>query len=487
MEGFFGNLGKEHPSIISSLFNSFFRLVIYYFVCNAYGFILGTSAFFAFFWIWRAIIKFIFGIEYLSSLDKFFINVDNRDSLNLGSIYRLKNFNSMIVKTAIIDKLCKRIPKISASIRVFLTEYCWNTTQIAKLSLEDRAQIYLKRIKEISMNESDLEPFLEREANKPLDVFDTPIEVFLITLIDSDNEGILYTKADHCFSDGLGFISLMGFLDDDFSIEKYPSILRREMPFLKYLIGNAIDFILGLLIGFIEAGYTATTIKSLYFVKPILSKKGKISNVGKLSLTALKKISKRMNLTINEICIGAIFSALKELDPSKDKISIFIPMGFTTLSKTIDDVQLTNSASGFMGVVRLIDDIVKDKEILKKDIRGLVTKLYKTRGFQLTASFFFGLLNTRIVKALMKPADLDCVITNVPGQEKEIKIGGCSVTESYGVIIPSIYKCFVNIRSYNGNLTVGIGMDDNQELTAKALSERISEKLQKLIEDNKNL
>lgn len=478
-------LSKDHPSLFASVINTLIRLVIYYFLVSSFGFGLGTAVTFLSFLAWRRLAGIIFDIEYLGYFDKFFINIDNRDSFNLGGILKLKNFKSINVKNAIIEKLLKRIPKLSASVRTVLSEYCWNTPQIAKLSSDDRAQIYLKRIKEVSMKESELDKYIEREANKPLEVFDSPIEFHIVSYTDNLNDGVLYSKVDHCFSDGLGNVSLLGFLDDDFSLDKYPSILRRKVPFLQNLLCTTKDFVLGLLIGIIEITYTSAVSKSHYFTEPITTKKGKLAKIGNVSLDSIKKVSKKLKLSINEIYIGAIFSSLKELDPSKEKITIMIPMGFTTIPESIDKIQLYNSASGFIGVVRLIKDIVKDADIIKSDIRSMVTKLYKTRAFQLNATFFFGLLNTRFIKSFLKPVDLDCLITNVPGQEREIIIGGCRVVENYGAVVPSTNKCFINIGSYNGNVTVGIGIDENQKISAKVLSELISSKLQKLIEENK--
>lgn len=479
-------LSKEHPSLLASIINTLIRLAIYYLASINLGFALGTGLSFLLFLCWRRVAGIIYGIEYLGYFDKFFINLDNRDSFNLGGILRLKNFKSENVKNALIEKLFKRIPKLSASVRTFSSEYCWNTPQVARLTPEDLAQIYLKRIKEVSIKESELDAYVEKEANKPLEVFETPLEFHIISFTDNKEEGVIYSKVDHCFSDGLGNISVLGFLDDDFSLDKFPLILRKKAPFLQYLLVTIKDFILGFLIGILEISYTSATVKSMYFSEKITSKKGRLGKVGSVSLDSLKKVSKKLKLSINEVYIGAIFSSLKELDPTKEKISIMIPMGFTTLPESIDKIQLYNSASGFIGVVRLIKDTVKDAHILKADIRSMVTKLYKTRAFQINATFFFGLLNTRFIKTFMKPIELDCVITNVPGQEREIIIGGCKVIENYGAVVPSTNKCFINIGSYNGNVTVGIGIDENQRISPKVLSELISSKLQKLIDENKS-
>lgn len=479
------SLRKDHPSFLASAINSIIRLAIYYLASKIFGFGLGTGVTFFSFFVWRRLAGIIYGIEYLGYFDKFFINMDNRDSFNLGGILRLKNFKSENVKNAIVEKLFKRIPKLSASVRTLMSEYCWNTPQISLISADDRAQIYLKRIKEVNIKECELDDYVEREANKPLEVFDSPIEFHIISFTDNKEDGVLYSKVDHCFSDGLGNISVLGFLDDDFSLDKYPSILRRKVPFLQNILVTVKDFILGFFIGILEISYTSATLKSLYFTQPITTKKGKLGKIGNVNLDSIKKVSKKLKLSINEIYIGAIFASLKELDPTKEKISIMIPMGFTTLPESIDKIQLYNSASGFIGVVRLITDIVKDANIIKSDIRAMVTKLYKTRAFQINATFFFGLLNTRFIKSFMKPVELDCVITNVPGQEREIIIGGCKVVENYGAIVPSTNKCFINIGSYNGNVTVGIGIDENQKLSPKVLSALISSKLQKLIEENK--
>lgn len=481
------HLGKTNPTFLLSLVNTVIRITLYYLGCQLFGFVNGTFIVFTFFFVWRQAINKIYEVKYLTFFDKMFVSMDRTESFNLGGFAYLGNFDSNRVKNAIIENLFKRIPKLSASLRVIFTEYCWNTPLVARQHQDIQKEIYLKRIKQVSLKESEVDDYIEKEANKPLDVFDAPIEFHIITITDKEKLGILYTKIDHCFSDGLGNVSLFGFLDDNFSLDKYPAILKKKIPMHLFIISQIKDYTLGLLIGIFELAYAGVILKSYYkgFSKPITTKKGKLARISCVELADIKKVSKKIGLTVNEIYIGCIFAAMKELSPESEKLSIMIPMGNTTLPETVDKIQLQNSAMAFMGVVRLISDVQKDSKILKEDIRGMVSKTYKIAALKMNMAFFFGLLNTRLIKTFIKNYPLDCVITNVPGQEGLMTIGGCPALENYSAVIPATNKCFIAIGSYNGKISVGIGLDENQPLGAKVLADAIGKKLRDLIESAK--
>ena len=63
-------------------------------------------------------------------------------------------------------------------------------------------------------SEADYKVFAELQINRPLNSFITPIEIYLVEFKenkdknDKKKKGMILSKFDHCFSDGLGLIAL---------------------------------------------------------------------------------------------------------------------------------------------------------------------------------------------------------------------------------------------------------------------------------------
>lgn len=485
--GFEDSLSRMHPSLPESVKNTLFRISLFCFFFWTLGPIGFPFTYFLFF-LWRKVIGYVYKIEYLSYFDKFYVHVDLSNSFNIGTVLVIENFNADKVKLK-VEELFHKIPKLCASARVAFTEYCWNTPRVSLLNIVELDAIIAKRIRIVSIQESEFDQFVEKEANIPLDPFITPFEFIIISFTDNPSKGALYNKTDHCASDGLGIVSMLGFLDDEFSLDKYPSILRKSIPFHVNLLWTLKDYLIAFTYGCLVVLFTSATIKSIYngFGRKVTTKKGRFLKGKTILLSEIKEASKKLKLTINEIYIAAFFSTLKELSPSSKKISLLIPMGFSSLPESTDKIQLYNQVSGFLGTVRLIDDVIKDTKIIKEDIRCLITSTYKISAYRILSYLSFGFINTRLLKFFVDSANIDCVITNVPGQEKQIKIGGGNLVSCFTACCPSTVKAFLAVGSYNGNVHMSIGVDENQELTPKQIMDLMYEKLIEVIQKTKTL
>ena len=138
---------------------------------------------------------------------------------------------------------------------MFLGKYYFTTPRIKKLSTEEKQKIINRRTVYINdLNKSQLEDFLQKELNTPMNIFEDIFKIYIIKYnnnikdlispkkdYSSDNLNLNYNlsifiKSDHVFCDGLAFVSLIGHLDDNFDINKYPSIMKKKISFFDNLI-----------------------------------------------------------------------------------------------------------------------------------------------------------------------------------------------------------------------------------------------------------
>jgi len=471
-------LESNHPTMIEVTIRSIVRLVIIYYIFKTINFFFAVTLIVILINLYNYLVGKIFRIDYLNPIDKVFVNVDDKWNMNIGLMFKLDNFNVNKVKNSLIDKLFKRMPKLSASLRVKFGEYCWNTPRIEQISMKEREEIYLKRIIEVTLTEDNLMEYVEKEANKLCDSFKMPIECHLITIKDK-SYGYIYTKKDHALCDGLGGIALLGYLDDDFDLNKYPKIIRQEMTITQKILFTLKDCFNAIVFGLVQSAlltiaFFSEKVTYKKFSKPV-KHYGKIKILQNYDLNEIKKVCYKLQLTINELYNGIIFCAFKKLSPESTHIALGIPVGFTAFPKRFEDIEFYNNASMVFNKVNLINDVVIDKKIIASDLRKMVKSTYLARVTKFFMYLGLGVLPSRFSKIVASPQNIELVVSNVPRQEREIIIGGCPVKDITPIVASHLNKSFINISSYNGKIRYTLTVDSNQDITVDQLGEKMEE------------
>lgn len=487
----------EHyfPSFSAKTLNFIARISLLSISYYYFGFFLFLFAYFLVIFSFKYLIKAVFKLELVRNNDKFFINHNNLYSRNSCSIYNIDNFDKEELNLKIRQNLFDRIPKLQASLVSFLGDFYWNTPQVAHFSQSKKEEIINSRIINVTIkDESELISYIEEQTNIMSNPFVRPLEYHIIEYenqsnnlnntsntngsnSDNDNsyfnnnnntvKGAILSKINHSFSDGLGIVSLIGFVDDHYDIHKYPRILRRNTNmFVYYLHFIFVDLVKGFIF-FIISIFKKDPIYNKKKYAPYENKPSKINSGMTLatnpivfSTQIIKAISKAYKASINDIYLYIILKALKQISPESEIIKPLIPVGIAKLPKSSLDVELWNKFSAIIDYIYLPDD-KRDFSINKFKCIDTVKSLYKARVLETKKFFMAEFLHFDLLKYFQMKSSPDMTISNIPAQEKPITIGKGVVTNIFGVPSCGNLNVICNVISYCDNFSINITVDKN--------------------------
>lgn len=225
------------PSLLNALMYSFVKLSILSIIIYQIGFFKGCLIFFITTRAYTFIMKHLFKYERFSTIDALLVNEPHSVfNMNVGAVFTVESLSNVEnIKNSIISKLFKKVPKLSSKVVFLLGEYFFDCSKHPQYKEED----YLKQFKELELSRSEIKSYYENELSKHMNIFDNfGIEFHLIKFkndnkmsdceIDKNANGVIFMKINHMLSDGLGVVNLIGFMDDHYSVNKFPRFLKRE-------------------------------------------------------------------------------------------------------------------------------------------------------------------------------------------------------------------------------------------------------------------
>eukprot|EP00340_Litonotus_pictus_P004565 CAMPEP_0170524978 /NCGR_PEP_ID=MMETSP0209-20121228/10443_1 /TAXON_ID=665100 ORGANISM="Litonotus pictus, Strain P1" /NCGR_SAMPLE_ID=MMETSP0209 /ASSEMBLY_ACC=CAM_ASM_000301 /LENGTH=429 /DNA_ID=CAMNT_0010813991 /DNA_START=149 /DNA_END=1435 /DNA_ORIENTATION=+ len=414
-------------------------------------------------------------LDYLSLMDYFYIFYNGRNNVTIGGVIYLSDFDHDTVKAQVKLKLFDQLPKLSAKLIAFMGDYFWDTPQVVQRTKVERDEIAETRITSAQVKDNqELKKYLEEQVNLPMCQFERPIEFHIIEIQEASDDlkhGCLYIKLDHSFSDGLGMCGMLGFLDNDFDISKYPDFMRKKMG-VSYYIKAVWDFFLAMTYGWVwnfkkDSKYKNNTnkYKPLYHDLPNNSKRysrqSKISDIYSFNMHSIKAFCKKNKVSVNDLLVYSVLKALKGISPATKEILTCIPVGFTNLPHKIGDVDLCNKAYGILDYVLLPDSEVDSHEdkATKYKLLDIPSSMFKVRNLQMLTVIMTVLIPFPVLKNLQSQIGPEVTITNVPGPMKEMKIGKCRMTRMCPISNSSFFGIFVSICSYMNQVNVYTSID----------------------------
>lgn len=458
------NHHSDLNKIAKESLNSLIRLFILFSLIYYNGLIIGSISFYVVIEIYFWSIAIIFGFERLHILDNYFI-YSNSTNDSVGGIFELSNFDSSKVEEAIIKNFLMRKDKLLANLIEFGGDYYWNTPQISKLKFEEKLKIAKSRIfHSVLPSRSAFDNFIRTEINRGITVGSSPIEFYIIKCSDSESKGFLFAKVDHTMADGLNLILLLGHLDDEFHMSKYPPFLLNTTNKLSITIRIYVwikDFLGFLAIGFFSFLLNLYSKKTGFNFKSntsIQTEENQYLPPISFNLGLLSKNAKENGFTLNEYLLGCIMTSFKKISPTSKCIDILIPVGSYKLCSTIEEVNLTNMVNGLTGQLELVSSFIDEKQRFKALIKKFMSATYKLLTNTINSHIFYRILNPQTTKLLLPPFISDVAVTNVPAQQKEIKIGG-SISKNFHLVVFTRCKIIILINSYNGIMNVSMSLN----------------------------
>lgn len=501
----------KYPNVYFEILLCVIKMSYLYLLTNKFNYIAGLIIFYVSMKTYLKLLAMFLKSYRLTQSDKIFLGNKQSEVLNLVGIWDIENFNETKIKSK-FKEVIENIPKLNSKLIYFMGNYYWKP-----LKLDDTR---LNRIIKTAITAKDYDEAIkiaQKEINIPLDITESPFECILIKYTDQQKKvssnnmelnskelsnGCVIFKMDHSLSDGLGIVTLLMCMSDNFSLDLFPPKFKALMfsenngdktnnsikieikhyfnRFKATLAFNLINLFNLISIGIYYIIKNAiSNSKNVMLKKDVLST-GK-SNLGKpieFELDQLKKLAKHLKCTLNDLLITLISNSVdkyseiycKEERSLKESLSIFVPIGNTSIATSLKKVNknLKNNAAGVNTYISVVKDINNGVNTIKSQIKSIITKKFIADTAVIIVSILFSFFPFNFIKAIgFKAAKkIDMCVSNIPGPVKKLEINGCKIKRMLPMSSTGPNKSFIILFSYNGKITLSTNFDVSQNINA---------------------
>ncbi len=418
---------------------------------------------------------YLFSYRRLEGPDRVFVSTAKYEKFNIITVLKMKNFDEEKIKSFLINNIIKVYPKFRSVLkRKFLTYY-WK---------ELNCDIAEERVRKIKCHElyDDLEliKFVKNEINKKVEITNSFAYEFHLAKFNK-NQGALLIKFDHCFSDGLGVVALIGSVSENYSPNLLPTIMRKKIyPSPIKLIKDFFN------LPFVIYKNKKFKKKSTILNPSSLDPSGQvlIGITKHYEFDIVFEYCKKLNLSINEFLIATLSNCLKKYfhthfneNEIPSYIYATIPIGNTGAPKNKLEVDLKNSCSSSFVALPLIDDPFKDyqkiSQVLKESVgnfsQPIFNKFFPVFGLDFLPNFIFDYMTEKVVR------NVDMCISNVPGSKCPLFYAGCEINDIFSLVNPGVIFSFSLIQTFNNKLRVAVSMDKLLKICPDEITKNIEE------------
>lgn len=141
---------SHSPSKFNTFIYSFSKFSILSFFIYEFGFLYGIISTTLFFWIFTIVIKVVFDLERLSSGDRYFLNSDDSVfTIMVGGVFELENLNEDKLRKHLINRVYKRVKKVSAKVTEILGDYFFTYSHL-NIPEDEKLKMWNNQITTIS-------------------------------------------------------------------------------------------------------------------------------------------------------------------------------------------------------------------------------------------------------------------------------------------------------------------------------------------------
>jgi len=471
---------NEKSSLLLDTIVSIFKISLYILIAQYTGYLLALLVMFFLCVTYRKILmEKILKLRMLKAFDKVFVGDNPSEFMNLVGTLHLKNFDIEYIKKTIKVAFNKN-KKLGSRLIYRYSNYYWEETEFT----EERFNKIVRTVPGRKDFDEAMEYAIE-EVNHKLELSQNGIQIDILPFTEG-KDGVLVFKCDHSFSDGLGMVTLLFTLCNNITPEHFPKSLKNKsaqgtLVFL-YSVFQCLIFGWGIL-------YQLMTRKAK---SKIFNKKASghshIAKPLKLSLTKVKEVTKKLNITINEFALTLVSATLKKFDPQTEDYSIVIPIGNTRATSDISKAPIKNLMGGISFSMSLIEDIEKDKDKVLNEMKTLLrNKIVSDITFHLT-SFFNEILPFKIMKSMGMDLStkVDMTISNMPGPTKPLFYGDMELETMIPINTVGPNKAFAVLFSYKDTLWFTPEFDRNQGQDPVKFRDTLNEIFENLYASLKN-
>ena len=460
------------------LFKSFlFVWIVYYF-----GIILGLIITYILFMSYRVFMKKVFGLEMLLNLDKVFIG-HNRVQVNLQCLQTFDDFDAEKIRELYILRGIMNIKKLRQKI-----VYKFGNYYLKDIEDINEAHERIKIVNNIK-NEEDMHKYAQGEMNNKIDTLkDLPYEILIAPYAVGKGGAVLW-KIDHVMSDGLGILSTICALADNYDIDVFPPMMR-DYKYKWYIqVLNWLQFFY----------YGPQVVLKMFTKDRTPSPFKQTSIIGGESLIVFSKVHdldklaplrKELKISFNDIVMCVLSKAFKQVcqkfgDKYKNRkdVRAFMPVGRKEVPRNISEVRLCNEISALYMPLPLIDDIKADH---KKVTKVLHSYIYNS-GYTFASVIFFSLATEFLPKSIETyvgdffAGNVDMTVSNVPGPTVPLVYSGFKCTDMIPMVTTLRHRAFTPVCSYNKQFRFVMSVDVESKIDNKEFLKMVDDEIENLI------
>jgi hypothetical protein len=402
------------------------------------------------------------------------------------------------MKNLLIERGIKNFGKMRSVHEYRFLDWWWKELPLEEvLNNSNYNPIEISEINIPLRNKDDLTEFCNQIIVTPIDPMKS-LPYRLNIVINKNEESsfkhMLLIKFEHSFTDGIGLISLIGGLANDYSLEMFPWAKRqKKVTFLSQFM-----FIF---LTFLQLPYLLTYpyYRNLVSLKsgetPFKSNK-KFSGIPNsvvsdfYDFNHVTSINKQLNITFNDMMMSLFSASVKKYcrDHFKlipHKIITMSPVAMRSFPMTIEEINstITNNSSGVAVEMYMIDDPVKECKVIAKEYHVHVRNVYMNKFIKFLSDFMNTCLPVYLTKFLVGNSikNFDVIFSNVPGPKNEIFYGDSKLLDMIPFSTPGYFNAFIGLITYAGRFRMMMVFDKNLEVDPKIILNYYDAELKSLI------
>jgi hypothetical protein len=458
------------------------KFAILYYLCKHFGIFFGILSMFAILYARYYIILYIFGLEKLTNIDIAIVSEETKYRTNLLAIMLIDDYNEAALTTHFIKAL-QSIRKFRLMLKKAFFSFYWKEVDMAQVPTRIKAIPGFK-------SEEDFLAYCQVEMNNFIDIYsELPYTVELASIGPSvDKKGAIIFKIDHIVSDGLGIVTAICAISDNYDIHMFPKIMQANsnIPLLKriwnFFVLNLSFFIYGPYVLFNTQNFKTDITPFKNLSKPLGDTRIVVSKQYDLA-TALKRC-RELNVTFNDMVLSVVSNMIKQISIEKgfkdvNRLDIMIPIGRACLPKSITDLDMGNYSTGMHVQIPAINNLDSGVTEVSKSLRKQLRNYALANALNNITAFCHEMLPLELVLRLGDNLTrrMDLVCSNLPGPTKQLVFSGCKVRSMFPLPSTGRLKTFIPIVSYNGKYVIVISINEAVDVDKNRLMELIDQEL----------
>jgi len=312
---------------------------------------------------------------------------------------------------------------------------------------------------EVNSNE-EAEEIAQREINKNFDVDNNlPYKLSLYNNTKSKFGQFVILSFDHSFSDGLGIISLILGLADNYSEKLFP--FNKKYSWMHYLLNMILLPInlAKLIIITLKLNKQPAPMKIPFNHKKVGITK--IATIVDKPFDEVSQVCKNLKITFNDLLITLVSKVLNTIQsevlkvPKNKSFVLSIPIGLRSYPKNLKDLTIENSSPAFIINLQTVDDVERECRSVSK----VMNSTFKNLGMVEAMSFILLILTSFIPYKLMnyiftkESRNCDFLLSNVPCTKEALYYNGNKCESLLPFISTGFFSSFFACLTYDKKVT----------------------------------